>query len=111
MSRGASSGCHGYRQEADLRIRRLLAAAFFFEAGLVLLILPWSAFWNRNLLLEWSPALYDLTRSGYIRGAVSGLGIVNLWVGIVEVFEAWLPGYDETATAVLPLDEVPRRGA
>lgn len=93
-----------------LRVRRLLAAAFFFEAGLVLLILPWSGFWDRNLLLEWSGALYELTRSGYVRGAVSGLGIVNLWVGIVEVFEAWQPVPDEDAAGVLsPLDEA-RRG-
>ena len=64
------------------------------------------------MLLEWSAVLYDFTRSGYIRGAVSGLGIINLWVGIVEVFEAWQPARDEPAAGVLaPLDEAPRRQA
>ena len=64
------------------------------------------------MLLEWSAVLYDFTRSGYIRGAVSGLGIVNLWVGIVEVFEAWQPVRDQDAAGVLsPLDEARRGGA
>jgi hypothetical protein len=90
--------------------RRLLVAAFFFEAGLVLLILPWSGFWDRNLLLEWSHTLFELTRSAYVRGAVSGLGFLNLWIGIVEVIEAWQPAPETQPPGVLsPFDEA-RRG-
>ena len=90
--------------------RRLVVAAFFFEAGLVLLILPWSSFWDRNLLLEWSHTLFELTRSAYVRGAVSGLGFLNLWIGIVEVIEAWQPEAAGHASGVLaPFDDA-RRG-
>ena len=93
-----------------LRLRRLMTAAFFFEAGLVLLVLPWSVFWDRNLVLQWSGPLYDFTRDAYVRGAVSGLGLVNVWTGIVEVVEAWHATADENGAGVLsPLDEA-RRG-
>lgn len=87
-----------------------MTAAFFFEAGLVLLILPWSVFWDRNLVLQWSGALYEFTRDGYVRGAVSGIGLVNLWTGIVEVIDAWRTASDDDRAQVLsPLDEA-RRG-
>jgi hypothetical protein len=90
--------------------RRLVVAAFFFEAGLVLLILPWSGFWDRNLLLEWSPTLFELTRSAYVRGAVSGLGFLNLWIGVVQVIEAWQPeDQPQPASVLTPFDEA-RRG-
>jgi hypothetical protein len=90
--------------------RRLVVAAFFFEAGLVLLILPWSGFWDRNLLLEWSDTLFELTRSAYVRGAVSGLGILNLWIGIIEVIEAWQPEEQPQPTGVLTAFDEARRG-
>ena len=90
--------------------RRLVVAAFFFEAGLVLLILPWSGFWDRNLFLQWSQTLFEVTRSAYVRGAVSGLGFVNLWIGVIEVIEAWQPGHTTQPSGVLsPLDDA-RRG-
>jgi hypothetical protein len=90
--------------------RRLVVAAFFFEAGLVLLILPWSGFWDRNLLFEWSQTLFELTRNAYIRGAVSGLGFLNLWIGVIEVIEAWQPEHPPHSSTVLsPFDEA-RRG-
>ena len=57
--------------------------------GLLLVIVPWSSFWDRNLLLEASPAVFQLTRSAFVRGAVSGLGVLNLAAGALEVVMAW----------------------
>jgi hypothetical protein len=74
--------------EADL-LRRLLFAAYFFEVGLLLVIVPWSTFWDRNAFLEAFPAVYRWTRSEYVRGAVSGLGALNLGAGLVELAAAW----------------------
>jgi hypothetical protein len=64
-------------------------ATYFIEVGLLLLIIPWSAFWDRNTLLEAVPAVHALTRSPYVRGAVSGLGAVNLGAGVAEMWGAW----------------------
>jgi hypothetical protein len=83
------SSAPGRVAEGDL-LRRLLFAAYFFEVGLLLLIVPWSTFWDRNVLLEAIPAVYRLTRSEFVRGAVSGLGALNLGVGLAELAAAWL---------------------
>jgi hypothetical protein len=40
----------GRAAEADL-LRRLLFAAYFFEVGFLLVIIPWSTFWDQNALL------------------------------------------------------------
>lgn len=53
------------------------------------MIIPWSSFWDRNVLLEALPLLHDWTRSDYVRGAVSGLGLVNMGAGIAELARAW----------------------
>jgi hypothetical protein len=66
-------------------LRRLIFLAYFVEVGLVLLVVPWSPFWDRNYFVQIWPALETLTRSNLIRGAVSGLGVVNLWAAMSEL--------------------------
>ena len=63
----------------------LLLAALFVEVGIVLLIVPWSVFWDRNYFIDAFPQLQSLLTSNYIRGAVSGLGAVNVGAGIAEL--------------------------
>jgi hypothetical protein len=53
-------------------ISRLILLAYFVEVGLVLLVVPWSPFWDRNYFVQMWPALEILTRSNLVRGAVSG---------------------------------------
>ncbi len=64
---------------------RLLLAALFFEMGLALVVIPWSVYWDRNLFVDMMPAVRELLASNYVRGAVSGLGVVNLFAGGAEV--------------------------
>jgi hypothetical protein len=66
-------------------VRQLVYAACFFEVGLLLVVLPWTVFWDRNYVFDALPVLRDLTQSPYVKGAVSGLGVVNFGLGIVEV--------------------------
>jgi hypothetical protein len=66
-------------------VRRLLVVAFFFEIGFALLIVPWSAFWDRNYFAEVVPAIHFLITNNYVRGAVSGLGLVNIASGLGEI--------------------------
>jgi hypothetical protein len=66
-------------------LSRLLFLAYFVEVGLVLLIVPWSPFWDRNYFLDLWPALAVLTRNNLVRGAVSGLGVINLWAALSEL--------------------------
>ena len=65
---------------------RLLLTAFFFEAGIVLLLVPWSAYWDRNYFLQSLPMVATFISNDFVRGAVSGLGVVNLIAGLVEIW-------------------------
>ena len=66
-------------------IRRLVYVAFFLEVGLLLIVLPWSAFWEQNYFAGAWPALGDVLRDDYLRGAVSGLGVVNVIAGLIDL--------------------------
>ncbi len=58
---------------------------YFLETGLVLLVAPWSALWERNLFVEVLPFWGDVARLHGVRGAVSGVGLVSLAVGLWEL--------------------------
>jgi hypothetical protein len=66
-----------------------LLAAYFLEAGLILIIAPWSSFWDRNFFAGASPLLDSLLASPYARGAVSGIGLITLVAGITELAAAF----------------------
>jgi hypothetical protein len=64
-----------------------------FEIGILLVILPWipSPSWSENYLLvlaadkvHW-PWLALAMKSGYTRGAVTGLGVLNILLGVWEI--------------------------
>jgi len=57
---------------------------FCIELGLALMLLPWSRFWFEDDLLAQWPALQHLLQQGFVRGAVSGLGLLDIWLGILE---------------------------
>ena len=65
---------------------RLLLTAFFFEAGLVLVLVPWSMYWEQNYFVQALPMIEPFLTSHYVRGAVSGLGLLNLLAGLVEIW-------------------------
>jgi hypothetical protein len=55
-----------------------------FLVGVVLVVAPWTALWDGNVLLHPSPALRALMLSAFTRGAVSGLGLVNIVLALDE---------------------------
>jgi hypothetical protein len=65
-------------------VRRLLLVAFFLEVGLVLALVPWSPFWDRNYFAS-LPLVHAIITNNFVRGAVTGLGVVNLGVAAAEV--------------------------
>ena len=71
-------------------MKRLVIIAFFFEFGFALLIVPWSAFWDRNYFGEMVPMIHGLMTNNFVRGAVSGLGLINLLAGIAELISVLL---------------------
>ena len=69
---------------------RLLFAAYFLEAGLILIVAPWSGFWDRNFFAESVPALEHVLASPFARGAVSGVGAITAIAGLSELAAAFL---------------------
>ena len=66
-------------------LKRLFFVAFFLEMGLVLIVVPWLAFWDRNYFSQLLPPLHRLMTNNFVRGAVSGLGLINVLVGLTEL--------------------------
>ena len=52
---------------------------------MLLLVLPWSAFWETNYFASIWPSIRPLMTNDYVRGAVSGIGLINLCAGILEL--------------------------
>ena len=66
------------------RISLITFVMFCVWIGMLLVALPWTRIWTENSLLTGSPALRAVTQSAAVRGAVSGLGFIDIWLGIWE---------------------------
>jgi hypothetical protein len=64
----------------------VLFCVFCFELGLFLLIYPWAGAWNTNYFLTARPEWRAFLLSEYFRGAVSGLGVLNILIAFSEVY-------------------------
>jgi hypothetical protein len=69
----------------------VLFVALFIEVGLLLIVLPWSTFWERNYFGAIWPGLQPILTNDFVRGAVSGLGVLNLLAGLSELAPLFTP--------------------
>lgn len=60
-------------------------AIFTFEIGLFLVIFPWTDKWDLNYFQDLASILKTAWNDPYFRGAVSGLGFVNIYIAFLEV--------------------------
>jgi hypothetical protein len=58
---------------------------FTLELGFVLLIFPWQHAWETSWVPVHSHALAELWMNRYFRGALSGLGLLNIYIGLGEL--------------------------
>lgn len=68
------------------RIYRALLVVLAFEMGALLLYLPWSIYWETNYFLSHYPWLMRVVLHPFFRGAVSGIGVLDIllaigWIG------------------------------
>jgi hypothetical protein len=54
---------------------------------LLLILIPWSTFWEHNYFADAIPGLDALLGNRFVRGAVSGLGLVNVLAGLGELVD------------------------
>jgi hypothetical protein len=51
----------------------------------MLVLLPWTPAWDQNFFSGWSPGWYAVWVNPYFRGAVSGVGALNLYVVVADL--------------------------
>jgi hypothetical protein len=54
------------------------------ELGIILMVGPWTRAWTENSLSSSYPAFHEFLMNGFVRGAVTGLGLVDFWIGIAR---------------------------
>jgi hypothetical protein len=67
------------------RVWAVCFTIFALEIGLFLVVFPWMDSWDINHFQRWFPRLQDFWEDPYLRGAVSGLGLVNVYIACGEV--------------------------
>ena len=81
--RGSGGGYRGF----DLWLHRLTVLMFVFVCavvGVLLVIVPWRPEWTDNRFLLSYPGLHSFMSHGFVRGLVSGLGLLDIWIGFWE---------------------------
>ena len=64
------------------RLLRVVLLLMWLEIGLVLILVPWSEVWETNYFLYQYPGLGFYVKNPFLRGAISGLGVINVFLAL-----------------------------
>ena len=68
------------------KVAAVVFSFFCFEIGVFLLCFPWLDLWKQNYFSTLGPGWAALWSNPYFRGAISGLGLVNIGISLAEAF-------------------------
>jgi hypothetical protein len=71
----------------EIWLNRVFVAVFVLvcvQMGIMLVILPWTPVWTQNHFLLRNLSLREFALNDFVRGLISGLGLVNVWLGLWE---------------------------
>jgi hypothetical protein len=67
------------------RMSLIVLVLFCVYIGLLMAVLPWvPRYWDRNVWLVAHPGLRHLLQQGWVRGVLSGFGLLDIWIGVSE---------------------------
>ena len=67
------------------RLSLFVLVLFCVYLGVLVMILPWwTRVWDHNGLIESHPELAAVLHTGAMRGLISGLGLLDIWIGVSE---------------------------
>ena len=66
------------------RIILVLFVMFCLQMGMMLLFLPWTPPWSNNSWLAEHWTIRSIVTNYFVRGLVSGLGLVDIFIGVWE---------------------------
>ena len=67
------------------KLSALIFILFCMELGAFLLLFPWTEYWDHNFFSALVPEWHYFWGNSYVRGAISGLGVVNFYIAFLEV--------------------------
>lgn len=70
------------------RLSLFILVLFCIYLGGLMTVLPWwPSMWDRNPLILAYPQLSLLMHSGITKGIISGIGLLDIWIGISELIQ------------------------
>jgi hypothetical protein len=67
------------------RLSLIVLVMFCVYLGVLVMVLPWwTRLWDHNLFILSHPWLRSILHNGAVRGIISGLGLLDIWIGISE---------------------------
>ena len=66
------------------RLLTVIYIVFCFEMGVFLIVLPWVSLWSKNFFVGEFPWVSAIAMNYFVRGAISGLGLADVWLAIYE---------------------------
>ena|SRR5450432_1655159 len=73
------------KRSTTSKLLGLLVVVICFEVGVFLVVFPWMDAWGRNSIPMLAPDMIELWESNYFRGALSGVGLINIWISFQEM--------------------------
>ncbi|MDE1163444.1 MAG: hypothetical protein PW792_16085 [Acidobacteriaceae bacterium] len=68
------------------RASLVVLVIFCFYIGALMTVLPWSPrYWDMNAWMLAHPVVDGILQRGWVRGVVSGVGLLDIWIGISEL--------------------------
>jgi hypothetical protein len=81
-------GSERIKKTAPVWLQRLslfVLVLFCVYLGVLVMVLPWwPRIWDHNMFIQARPALAAFLHNGAVRGVISGLGLLDIWIGISE---------------------------
>ena len=67
------------------RLSLFVLVLFCIYLGVLVAVLPWwTRVWDHNEFIQARPTLAAILHNGAVRGIISGLGLLDIWIGISE---------------------------
>jgi hypothetical protein len=66
------------------RLLLVIEVAIAVWAGMLVMALPWTRLWTQNPLLAGWPTLKFVLNQNFVRGLISGVGLVDVWMGVSD---------------------------
>jgi hypothetical protein len=86
--REAENSGEGSKKTTPVWLQRLslfVLVLFCVYLGVLVMVLPWwTRVWDQNMFIQARPWLAAILHNGAVRGIISGLGLLDIWIGISE---------------------------